>query len=310
MPHEIFISHISEEAPIAQVLKKWIVSSFSGQCSVFVSSAPGDILPGNRWLEELRQRMASAVVFLVLCSPKSVDRPWINFETGCAWIKGVRTIPLCHSGQTKDTLLTPLSELQALEIEASGFTKDILCALAAHLGIPMLPSIAHTEMAAELRSALAASQQTPPAPTASLLQTTPLVSDKYVAFCEEYVARVQRGKSELRQYGPWNAEVTASFARDLVAIQQKYALWVKREMSQRLAPFEEALRSMAIEVQLTKYGEVTQERQMILQRVGRTFSQILDEPMANVQERPEIKADQIIAYLRESIQGAEGTAPS
>ena len=48
---------------------------------------------GSKWLEEIDQALAAAVVLLVLCSPASLRRPWINFETGCGWIKRVP----CHS---------------------------------------------------------------------------------------------------------------------------------------------------------------------------------------------------------------------
>ena len=35
---KVFISHVSEEAPLALVLKEWIENSFLGQVDVFVSS--------------------------------------------------------------------------------------------------------------------------------------------------------------------------------------------------------------------------------------------------------------------------------
>ena len=46
----------------------------------------------------------------------------------------------------------------------------------------------------------------------------------------------------------------------------------------------------------------TQERQIIIERVVRTYQQVLGLPTDNGQERPEINADQIIIYLQESLQ--------
>ncbi|HYR02507.1 MAG TPA: toll/interleukin-1 receptor domain-containing protein, partial [Syntrophobacteria bacterium] len=83
----VFISHISEEAPLAHVLKDWIESSFAGQCDVFVSSDKDDIPAGSKWLEEIESALGSASALIVLCSPSSLSRPWISFETGCGWIK-------------------------------------------------------------------------------------------------------------------------------------------------------------------------------------------------------------------------------
>ena len=169
MPRGIFISHITEEASIARVLKNWIESSFVDQCEVFVSSDQGDIPAGSRWLEKIKEALESAAALLVLCSPASLRRPWINFETGCAWIKDVPVLPLCHSGQRKGSLPAPISTFQALEMGAPSFTEDILSAVAKHLGLSKIPRVNHPEMAAELASAIAKVSSVPsePAQTAS-----------------------------------------------------------------------------------------------------------------------------------------------
>jgi len=93
----IFISHISEEASIAEVLKDWIESTFLGQSEVFASSDTDDLPARNKWIDEIDQALDSAVAFLVLCSPASLKRPWIHLETGWGWIKGLPIIPICHS---------------------------------------------------------------------------------------------------------------------------------------------------------------------------------------------------------------------
>lgn len=50
---------------------------------------------------------------IVIASPTSVKRPWVNFEAGAGWIRDVPVIPLCHSGTTPASLPMPLSEVQA-----------------------------------------------------------------------------------------------------------------------------------------------------------------------------------------------------
>jgi len=89
-PKKIFISHIHEEVDLAIVLKDWIESTFSGQCDVFVSSDTNDLPAGSKWMDELEKSLDEAVAFIVLCSPNSLSHPWINFETGCGWIKNVQ----------------------------------------------------------------------------------------------------------------------------------------------------------------------------------------------------------------------------
>jgi hypothetical protein len=149
----IFISHISEEASIVKVFKDWIESTFLGQSEVFASRDADDLPAGNKWIDEIDQALDSAVAFLVLCSPASLMRPWINFQTGWGWIKGLPVIPICHSGLKNDDLPPQISSFQAIEIDSDGFVSDLLSRLAKHLGFEKFPRIDQSAMVHELISA-------------------------------------------------------------------------------------------------------------------------------------------------------------
>jgi len=152
----IFISHIAEETSIADVLKDWIESTFLGQSEVFASSNTDDLPAGNKWIEEIDQVLDSAVVFLVLCSPASLKRPWIHLETGWGWVKGLPIILICHSGQKKDHLPSPISTLKALEVDSGDFVSDLFTTLAKHLGFAKFPRIDQDAMRHELTAAIEA----------------------------------------------------------------------------------------------------------------------------------------------------------
>ena len=149
----IFISHISEETAIARVLKDWIESTFLGRCQVFASSDTEDLLAGSKWIDEIDQTLDSTVAFLVLCSPTSLERPRINFETGWGWIKGLPVIPICHSGLKNDDLPQQISSFKAIEIDSDGFVSDLLSRLAKHLGFEKFPRVDQSAMVQELISA-------------------------------------------------------------------------------------------------------------------------------------------------------------
>lgn len=151
---KIFLSHIHEEAPLALVIKDWIESSFSGLNDVFVSSDIKDLPAGLRWLNEISDALDDSLTFIVLCSPHSIRRPWINFETGCAWIKEVPVLPICHSGLNKSDLPNPLSEFQALEISSDKFTDDLLSSMATHMHIDKVPRIDSNTMMKEIVKAI------------------------------------------------------------------------------------------------------------------------------------------------------------
>lgn len=109
----IFISHIHEEAPLADLLQDVLQSAISS-CEAFVSSR--DLGAGEQWLLEVDKALQRSQVVLVLCSPDSIRRPWVNFEAGRGWQPDRRVIPVCHSGMERDKLPHPLSIFQGVQL--------------------------------------------------------------------------------------------------------------------------------------------------------------------------------------------------
>ncbi|MEK6261145.1 MAG: toll/interleukin-1 receptor domain-containing protein [Planctomycetota bacterium] len=130
----IFISHISEEREIAAALKRLVESSFMGMMDVFVSSDPASIHLGQKWLDQISFALKNCAVEIVLASPISVRRQWVNFEAGAGWIRDVPVIPLCHSGMTPARLPAPLNTLQAAMASDESQLKLIFPELAKALG--------------------------------------------------------------------------------------------------------------------------------------------------------------------------------
>jgi len=113
---KVFISHISKETELAQMLKKHLAKDFLNFLDIFASSDGKTIQAGGKWLEELSKALKEAQIEIILCSKESVGRPWVNFEAGAGWVRGIRVIPVCHSGMKPNDLPVPLSLLQAIEI--------------------------------------------------------------------------------------------------------------------------------------------------------------------------------------------------
>ena len=105
----VFISHITEEAKLAALIKDHIQKAFIGMIDVFVSSDGSSIEPGTKWLAGISTNLQVAQAMLVLCSQASVKRPWINFEAGAAWVKNINTVPVCHTDMPRNGLPVPLS---------------------------------------------------------------------------------------------------------------------------------------------------------------------------------------------------------
>lgn len=109
----IFISHITEEAEIANCLKDFVEQRFLHSVEVFASSHEQSIRLGDEWLNAIKDSLLECKLMIVICSPISVARPWINFESGAGWVRSIPVIPLCHSGLTPSRLPVPLNALQA-----------------------------------------------------------------------------------------------------------------------------------------------------------------------------------------------------
>lgn len=111
----VFLSHITEEAELAGLFKAEIERVFLGMIDVFVSSDNASISLGNNWLDRITEGLRSAHAIMLLCSPASITRPWINFEAGAGWARNITVAPLCHSGLRPVQLPLPINLLQGIE---------------------------------------------------------------------------------------------------------------------------------------------------------------------------------------------------
>jgi hypothetical protein len=112
----VFISHITEERQLALLLKDRLEADFLGAIDAFVSSDSDSIKGGSNWLSEVDKALKTATFMVLLCSDRSIQRPWLNFEAGAGWVKGIQVMPLCHSGLRPADLPIPLKLLQGGEL--------------------------------------------------------------------------------------------------------------------------------------------------------------------------------------------------
>ena len=147
----IFISHTATETKLAQHLKDRLEADFLGSVHVFVSSDQTSIGAGTKWLDEVEKALKAAALHLILCSDESVGRPWVNFEAGAAWLRGVPVIPVCHSGMTPNGLPVPLILLEALEAHREEDLRKLYAAVSSTLQMNV-PSIDFAGLSAEVHA--------------------------------------------------------------------------------------------------------------------------------------------------------------
>lgn len=121
----IFISHITEENAFALMVKKLIDKAYNLGFELFISSDVSGISAGSPWIDNINNALKQCSLMISLCSPQSVQRPWINYEAGAAWGLGKTIIPLLHSGLNISALKAPLSQFQAIDISNDKFVHNM-----------------------------------------------------------------------------------------------------------------------------------------------------------------------------------------
>jgi hypothetical protein len=129
--------------------------------------------------------------------------------------------------------------------------------------------------------------------------------DKHAAFCEEYVARVNKGVVELFRDGPSKNAMT--MVQDLTTIRQKHAPWVTDDVLEKLKPFESAVWGVGTSAGYVADAPAPPDRQTHIEKMYNTFSQVLGIPWKDAGERPEVRVDQILRHLQEVLGISELT---
>ena len=164
----VLLSHINEETQVASILKQWIESSLDRD--VHLSGEAASVQLDEQRLAEVNQSLGEARVVLLLCSARSIGRPWINFESACAWFKRVPVIAVCHAGCSPADLPPPLGSFPACDLTDAVSCQSLLETLAEQLQKKRVPRIDYGLMVDELSGAVqpggAAEPITTPEPVA------------------------------------------------------------------------------------------------------------------------------------------------
>lgn len=130
----VFLSHITVESRLADLINAHLVRDFIGLVDVFESSDRLSIPAGAKWLTEVMEGLKRADLHLILCSHDATSRPWIQFEAGAAHLRGIPIVPLCHGGLTWAQLPVPLSEYQGLQVAEPEGLAELYRLIATALG--------------------------------------------------------------------------------------------------------------------------------------------------------------------------------
>jgi len=116
----VFVSHINENRNIAFKFKDFIREYFSENLvDVFIAGDPDNIAFSDDWFEKIKDGIKDCNLMVILCTPESVKRPWINFEAGAATLLEKNVGPICFSGQKVGQLPSPLNYIRSQAIDCA-----------------------------------------------------------------------------------------------------------------------------------------------------------------------------------------------
>lgn len=122
---DVFISHSSQDAKLAEVLGNFLREALSLKPErIRCTSVPLYSLRGGARTEsELRAEIVEAKCFLVLITPTSVRAPWVLIEIGARWATNKQLTPLLAKGALANSLKGPITLLNAIRCDEAGMQK-------------------------------------------------------------------------------------------------------------------------------------------------------------------------------------------
>lgn len=111
----IFFSHSSRDKEAMNYLKNIIDEKTGGTLNIFLSSDGESIPFGTNWIHSIEQGLNEAIIMYVFITPNSIKSEWIYFESGYAYSKKVRVIPIGF-GVDISELKPPLNLLQGFNL--------------------------------------------------------------------------------------------------------------------------------------------------------------------------------------------------
>ena len=120
---KIFISFVQEDNAVAEAVQQLLREEFRDTLNhgdVFLSSDRWVLRPGENWMDRIRQELAECALVISLLSKRSIDRRWINFEGGAAWISD-KLQPVRFGNLIMANIPRPYSDLIVVDLRTDPY---------------------------------------------------------------------------------------------------------------------------------------------------------------------------------------------
>ncbi len=122
----IFFSHSSQDRDALLPIREQLVEGTGSAIEVFMSSDGASIPFGRNWLKEIEEALGECRLMFVWMTPSSLNSNWIPFESGYAYSKGIKVVPIGYDGIRLENLPAPLSMLQGFNVTSAASLNNIV----------------------------------------------------------------------------------------------------------------------------------------------------------------------------------------
>ncbi|MBN1507603.1 MAG: toll/interleukin-1 receptor domain-containing protein [Sedimentisphaerales bacterium] len=141
----VFFSHSSKDAASLARLKDLFVHKTGGAIDVFLSSDGQSIPLGRNWVHRIQQALDEAKLMVVFVTPNSVASQWLYFESGYAYSKNLRVVPVGFKGLDLSTVKAPLGLLQGFNITSRDSLGNLISLVNEAFGHSHVPTFSDEE---------------------------------------------------------------------------------------------------------------------------------------------------------------------
>ena len=125
----VFFSHSSKYKKFLARLKDMVVKKTGNSIDIFLSSDGESIPLGRNWVHTIQKALEEASLMFVFISPHSLRSNWLFFESGFAYSRGIKVVPVGILGVDLGTLPPPLSLLQGFNVTSAESLGNIIALL-------------------------------------------------------------------------------------------------------------------------------------------------------------------------------------
>lgn len=122
----MFFSHSSRDREILVRLKELFVEKTGSAIEVFLSCDGQSIPLGRNWVHRIEEGLEAANVMVIFLTPSAMRSDWIFFESGFAYAKDIRVVPVGFLGVDLASLRPPLSLLQGFNITSEDGLNNLI----------------------------------------------------------------------------------------------------------------------------------------------------------------------------------------